>query len=278
MPHILHILLTVGAFLTGWLLVWTAIAFPLFRKFQWRPFVPVSTEQKLVLLLPLYLLAPVMVYLANRVLEQSWADLGITLGLQFWSNWLYGLAIAVAGLMVTCWLKARFGLTSKPLPSEPQPPGQGPVQSVLAVLGLFALGVWIGGTEELIFRGWMQTQLEMAFPLWGALFLSSAVFAVAHLVWDGTSGLRQQPGLWVLGSILVIARWLDGGSLAIPWGLHAGWVWGLACLDTFWQLQPAPDQPLWLTGQPGQPLTSILDFVLMVATVGLIEWLHHPMV
>jgi len=138
------------------------------------------------------------------------------------------------------------------------------------VLGFVPLALWLSGIEELVFRGWLQTQLDIAWSPFVAAMLGSGVFAIAHLIWDGQAGLKQQPGLFALGLVLVLARWVDDGNLALAWGLHAGWVWSLACLGEFIQPQPVAEKPVWLTGSTAQPLTDIFDLGLMAVTAGLI--------
>ncbi|MBE7383189.1 MAG: CPBP family intramembrane metalloprotease [Leptolyngbya sp. SIO1E4] len=266
------VLLTVLSFLVVWGAVWAAIAFPIFRKFNWRPFTILSPEKKLALLFPLYLLAPLMVWGANAFLGQSWSTIGLILTVKTVRSLIYGWGIAIVGLLLLLLLKTTLRLVTAKTGDDPTPPERTPPQSLLTLLGLLVLALWIGGIEELVFRGWIQTQLEITFIPWIAATISSTLFAMAHLIWDGRPGLWQQPGLWILGWVLVIARWADGGSLALAWGLHAGWVWGLACMGKFLQLQPADQKPTWLVGLPDQPLTSVLDLALMGATAGLVWW------
>jgi membrane protease YdiL (CAAX protease family) len=258
-----------------WIGIWTAIAFPLFQKFQWRPFQPTPPEQKLILLIPLYLTAPLIVWGANTAFHRSWSSIGVLVRRESLVSVAIGLGIAVSGLLLVLLLKRALGLisfdTSKPL-NQVSSLGK----TILTIVALLPLGIWIGGIEELVFRGWLQTQFAIAFSPWIAATLSSLIFAIAHLVWDGRAGLWQQPGLFLLGWVLVIARWVDGGNLALAWGLHAGWVWGLACIGEFLKPQPAPDQPVWLTGRTAQPLTDLFDLSLMLMTAGLIWWLFVP--
>ena len=101
------------------------------------------------------------------------------------------------------------------------------------------LGLWISTTEELIFRGFLQNELNQDYPVWVAGAIASLIFAVTHLLWERQETLPQLPGLWLMGMVLTLARWADGGSLWLACGLHAGWIWGLlgiavvADIDTF---------------------------------------------
>ena len=268
--------LVIPLFVVVWLSIWGVIAFPLIRKFQWRPFQPIVPEKKLLLLLPLYLLAPFVVWSAIILSQQSWSQIGVPLSPKSLYTLVYGIGIAIGGLSLTFAIKCGFQLVKLQQSEDTalSPPTQNiQTPKIFVLLGLLALGLWIGGIEELIFRGWIQTQLEESFSRWLAASIGSALFATAHLMWDGRSGLWQQPGLWVLGWVLVIARWADGGNLSLAWGLHAGWVGGLAYIDMFLKPQPAEQMPLWLVGRPNQPLTGGLDFLLMVVTAGLVWWM-----
>ncbi len=262
-------LTTVGWFWVVWVGSWGAIAFPLFRRLQWRPFTPIPTAQKLGLLMPLYGLAWLVVWGANQVLAQSWQALGVSLTSTSLALLGVGIVIALGGLFLFLWLKHSLGLVrfSGRASSDTAPSGG---QRMGTALLLLLIGLWIGGAEELVFRGWMQTQLELGLAPWLAAVLASVVFALAHLVWDGPEGWWQQPGLFLLGGVLVVARWAVGGNLALAWGLHAGWVWGLALMDEWLKPEPHPDRPVWLTGRPDQPLTSLLDWAVLAGTAGLV--------
>lgn len=259
----------IAAFFAGWLGAWGIIALPLSQKFDWQPFQPTPPAQKLALLLPLYALAPIAITVANHFLKQTWADHGLFWSLDTATDLLLGWSIAIGGLWLLLLLKQRWGLITlsaqKPETSHSEPL----VSRLPTILGLILLGLGIGGIEELVFRGWLQTQLEIALLPWVAAIIASLVFALAHLVWDGRSGLWQQPGLWLLGMVLVVALWVDGDSIALAWGLHAGWVCGLAYIGEF--LRPLPTaKPTWLTGRAAQPLTDVFDLALLIGTAGLI--------
>lgn len=251
-------------FFLGWLGVWSLVAVPLSQSLGWRPFRPTPVDHKLRLLLPLYAIAPVAIAIANRLLGQTWADQGLRWTVATASGLAIGWGLAIAGLALVLGGKLRWGLVTLERPAAATPPARW--QRLATLGGLILLGLVIGGIEELVFRGWLQTQLAIAWVPWGAAIAASAIFALAHLVWEGRPGLWQQPGLWLLGLVLVVARWADGGSIALAWGLHAGWVSGLAYIGEFLRPVPVPDQPTWLTGRLAQPLTDVLDLALLVIT------------
>jgi membrane protease YdiL (CAAX protease family) len=248
-------------FLLAWICLWLPIAIPLALKLKWRPFQASTPAQKLPLLIPLYLLAPIVFGFAvwRSPLAGSaygWSGLRPLL-----ISVPLGLMIAALGLAIVSGIRAQFGWVSWAPPES-----QVGWSTVATVLGLLVLGLGLGGVEEWVFRGWMQTQLQTGFGFWGAAAIASTIFALAHLLWDGPAGWWQQPGLWVLGFVLVMARWADQGSIGLAWGLHGGWIWGLACLDAVFGATSAGQGPCWLVGRDLQPLTGLLDMGLLVGT------------
>ncbi|HEY9880465.1 MAG TPA: CPBP family intramembrane glutamic endopeptidase [Leptolyngbyaceae cyanobacterium] len=147
------------------------------------------------------------------------------------------------------------------------------------VLPILALTLAISWVEEIIFRGFVVNQLHLAsdwlgsveVSSWGGFAIASLLFAVLHLVWDGPAGIPQLPGLALMGSVLILARWADGGLLGLPTGLHAGWICALALVDTLKLVTPVETSPRWLAGKPDQPLTGLLDIVLLLGT-GVLLW------
>lgn len=276
MPRSIESILEVLGFVAIWSSIWSAIAFPLFRKFQWRPFHPISPTKKLILLLPLYAVAPLVTWQALRLGGQSWQEIGWVFTYESIRSLLLGWGLAAAGLLILLLTKQSLKLITFHEITESVSTDSNSTDSYLqktvAIAGLLGIGLAIGGVEELVFRGWIQTQLEDAFTPWIAATLGSSLFAIAHLIWDGKAGLWQQPGLFVLGWVLVVARWANGGNIALAWGLHAGWVVGLAYISEFLSPHPVADKPIWLVGRAEQPLTSVLDLVLLGMTAGLVWW------
>lgn len=258
------------AFFIAWVFGWILIAWPLIVKYQWRPFQQTPTNQKLLLLLPLYAIAPGIIALANYLSGQTWQDQGIIFELKSVGLFCIGWGSAIAGLFLLLFAKQKSQLICfNSEPTADWTPGE-IAQKGLVVLGLGVLGVWIGGTEEWIFRGWLHTQLTLIGSPWGAAMVGSFGFAIAHLIWEDRAGLWQQPGLWLLGMVLVAARGVADGNIALAWGLHAGWVSGLAYIGEFIHPHPNAAKPAWLAGRKDQPLTDALDLALMLFTIGAI--------
>lgn len=251
-------------FLLAWVLLWLPIAIPLALKLRWRPFQASTPAQKLPLLISLYLLAPIVFGFAVWRSPLSWSTYGWPGLSPLLISVPLGLLVSGLGLAIVLGIRAQFGWVSW-APPEHRNGGMG-WRTGATVLGLLALGLGLGGIEEWVFRGWMQTQLQTGFDFWVAAAIASTIFALAHLLWDGPAGGWQQPGLWLLGFVLAMARWADQGSIGLAWGLHGGWIWGLACLDAVLGVVPAGQGPRWLVGRDQQPLTGLLDMGLLVGT------------
>ncbi|MEB3210677.1 MAG: type II CAAX endopeptidase family protein [Leptolyngbyaceae bacterium] len=91
---------------------------------------------------------------------------------------------------------------------------------------LVAIAVAIG--EELLFRGWLLTELDKDYSPVASLWVSSLLFAIAHFIKPIEEVIRtfpQFPGLVLLGLILVWARRSRHGLLGLSIGLHGGLVW-----------------------------------------------------
>jgi membrane protease YdiL (CAAX protease family) len=128
----------------------------------------------------------------------------------------------------------------------------------------------VGGIEELVFRGFLFTQLEEDYSVWMAAVISSLIFALLHLVWEQRETAPQLPGLWLMGMVLVLARFTDNGSLGLAWGLHAGWVWSIATIDTLDLINYTGRTSDWITGKNKKPLAGVAGiFCMGVTTIAL---------
>ncbi|MBW4521523.1 MAG: CPBP family intramembrane metalloprotease [Scytolyngbya sp. HA4215-MV1] len=256
-------LVRVGLFFLVWPLIWLPIAVPLSLVLQWQPPKPPTIAQKLPLVLSLYLLAFPVLWGFAWMQAIPFSSYGLQWHVSVLKSLSVGLGLGVLGLVGLFTLQHRLGWLV----------GKVPNWQNLGAIGLPALGMALGIslTEELVFRGFLPNQLYTIQPGWMVAILSSLIFALLHLVWEGRAGFVQLPGLWLLGLILLLARWVNEGSLGLAWGLHAGWIWGLASLDAIGLSQPSGRAPQWVTGLAGQPLAGMMG-ILFLLTTGLLLW------
>lgn len=259
-------LLQVMAFFGAWAACWLPMAFLCAIALNWRPFQPLKPEQKLPLLASLYLIAPLVLWGVNWVTGASLSDYGFT-----WNLWILrslglGFSLGVLSLAVLFGIQTALGWVTWQ---------QAERQRLISVLlPTLLLAVWISGTEELVFRGFLLTQLRQDYSVGAAALISSLIFALLHLIWEQRETIPQLPGLWLMGMILVLARFGDGGSLGLAWGLHTGWVWAIASLDTAQLVTYTGIRSEWVTGKNGKPLAGAAGVLCLVAT-GVILWLFY---
>jgi len=149
--------------------------------------------------------------------------------------------------------------------------------------------------EEWLFRGGILGLLLRAMPAFLALFCVSALFAVVHFLkppgeyagpvhWlsgfellpgsfaqfrDGWQVACMFPTLFLVGWILGWAR-LKTRALALPIGLHAGWILGFMGFSKVTRRVLKAQETLpWF----GQDLKTGLGAILTVCLTGLLVWL-----
>lgn len=123
-----------------------------------------------------------------------------------------------------------------------------------------ALGLGVAVVEELLFRGWLLTELGSG---WG----SALIFAILHFLrpWEvilATWG--QFLGLFLMGLILNRAKTV--GSLAFAVGLHAGWVAVFSAVSILEAVTWTGVVPGWVTGVGGNPLAGLTGLVALGIT------------
>lgn len=235
------------------------MAIPLAIALKYTPQYPIPPSQKLPLLLSLYLLAPPLLGWMATQQGQTLSDYGVLWSGASLRSLLLGLTIAGVGVVGLDRGQQRLGWTTKS-PQVAPPLHWGQVLSILAI----ALGV--GWVEELVFRGFLVTQLQVDYAPWLAATIASLIFALLHLVWEGRETLPQLPGLWLMGMVLVLARSVDQGNLALAWGLHSGWIWAIATLDTTQAIVYTGRAPVWVTGFNNKPLAGAMGLLLLGMT------------
>jgi uncharacterized protein len=270
----------VVAFFLAWVGCWLPLAIAIAILVKWHPPQPLTAAQKLPLLASLYLIALPLLWVISLVegvpFSQPFSHYGIPGRSSVLVSLGCGLCLALLSLAVIFALEGRLGWL------EWQASNWQQLGSVW--LPILLLGLWIGVTEELIFRGFLLNELIgkqkfnellaiatgiLAKPqanLWLAAVISSLIFAFGHLVWEVKETIPQLPGLWLMGMVLVLARWVDGGNLGLAWGLHAGWVWGLTCIDTAGLIKYTGRGRDWLTGLAGKPLAGIAGVLCLLGT------------
>lgn len=153
---------------------------------------------------------------------------------------LIGLAAGTASLLLLNLVLVVLGTR---VVAPELPPGRLALRVILSLLQALGLGL----LEETLFRGLLHGRLARAGGRATALGLGAVLFAVSHFLrppksledgpaWrvaiDCLAGLGEIPfdrwkecaGLALVGAVLIVARMLSG-SIWLPLGVHAGWVW-----------------------------------------------------
>ncbi len=134
------------------------------------------------------------------------------------------------------------------------------------LLNAIALAIGVGFAEEVIFRGWLLTEMNfLVRPQLGCIFHAS-IFSVVHArfnigFWPLIGILI---GLFLLGLALALIKKLDIGSLWGCIGLHGGLVGGWFVVSNG-LVQFSPDTPGWLFGPGGSELNPIGGFLAIFA-------------
>ncbi|HHP7243719.1 MAG TPA: lysostaphin resistance A-like protein [Elainellaceae cyanobacterium] len=272
-----HAPLSVGIFLLVWIGAWLPLAIPLAIALKWRPFTEAEWHQKLPLLASLYLIAPIVIIGMSKLLGTSLADYGLVGGRSLFNSVGIGWVVGLSGLVLMNAVQLGLGwiqVSDSPTNTDqaPQPNMRNAAAfATTVVVPVAVLSLGIALVEELVFRGFMETQIEMRYSPWLSAAIISLLFASLHLVWDVNKTWPQLPGLWLMGMVLVLARWADEGSLGIAWGLHAAWIFGISILDTTQRFSVTQRVPAWVAGLKGEPLAGVVGLVFLSLT-GLVLW------
>ena len=149
---------------------------------------------------------------------------------------------------------------------------QGSWQLVVdSLLLLFGVGL----VEELIFRGWLWEELNHLLGAKAGVICQAAIFSLVHTrfnlgVWP-MLGLLS--GLFLLGLVLALRRWLDHGSLWGCIGLHGGLISGWFLLEKS-AFQLSADSPTWLIG-PGGSNPNPLGGAVAIGVLTISLWLQR---
>ncbi len=253
-PSLLKILIFLGT----WLGVWLPLGVVIALLIKWQGGQPFAADYKLVFVGTLYLVSLLICWGTLQIEQTSSIDYGwnwgVTLGLEIAIGCLIGLVgigILVAIELAGGWIEWR---------------GEKALGLAKIILPTLAIALLISTVEELIFRGIFVNILQQNYSLWVAAAISSAIFALLHLVWERKETLPQVPGLWLMGMVLVAARIANQGNLGLAIGLHTGWIVAIATLDTAQLIKyPDPFNSL-MVGRYGKPLAGIMGISLLLCT------------
>ncbi|WP_397333636.1 MULTISPECIES: lysostaphin resistance A-like protein [unclassified Nostoc] len=255
------------AFFISWVGCWIPLAAISAVFLHWEPSKPLQPEQKLPLLVSLYLLAPLVLWGVIYLYKRSFANYGLIVNLSLLKGLGLGFSVGLFSLslmfLAQLWLGwCNFEKSNlKLLPS--------------ILLPILLVALLVGGIEELVFRGFLLTELERDYPLWLAAVISSSIFALLHLVWEQQETTPQIPGLWLMGMMLVMARIADKGSLGIAWGLHTALVWTIASIDTAQLITYTGKVSVWYTGKYNKPLAGVAGIICVVGTALILWWMSQ---
>lgn len=246
----------IGFFFLAWGLVWLPIAIPISISVKWKPFDPLELQQKLPLVASLYAIAPLILWGVARLKSAPFSTFGIHLNSDLFASAGIGLGIGAVGILVLFGIQTAFGWVHWK--------AENGGKWLAASLPTLLLGIWIALTEELVFRGFFFGQFGADF--WTSAIVSSVIFAVLHLIWEGKENIPQLPGLTLMGVVLCLAFVQNQNSIGLAWGLHAGWVWMIASLDAAEILQYKETAPEWWTGIDRKPLAGLLGLLFLLGT------------
>ncbi|MCS7147920.1 MAG: CPBP family intramembrane metalloprotease [Geminocystis sp.] len=257
----LHSLVRIAFFLIIWAVIWLPIALAIVSWGKWQTAAPNKNPQKkLILLFPLYSLTPFLIWqlgLKGTTLTQ----IGIVLDAGLFQSILSGYVLAIASLSLVYLWEWGLGLL-RFSPSNPL--------SLQTTIFLAAVGLFVAVAEESVFRGLFLYWLWQDYSRGVAATISSFLFAILHLIWERENTIPQLPGLWLLGMVLCYARSVDDNLLGMAIGLHGGWVFALAYIDSCKLICYKTTFPSWLVGSIQKPLASLAGIgVMLLAAIAL---------
>jgi membrane protease YdiL (CAAX protease family) len=131
-----------------------------------------------------------------------------------------------------------------------------------------ALGVALG--EELFFRGWMLDELDRDYQPLVSLTIDSTLFALLHFLKPIAlviQSLPEFPGLFLLGTLTIVAKRHNGNLLGMSIGLHAGLVWIYYLVNVGKLVKYTERVPNWITGINGNPISGIHGVIFLTILI-----------
>lgn len=266
-------------FFSTWVCLWLPVAIVLAIVLKWNPPQPLGNK-KLPLLASLYLIVPFILWATTWIENTSFANWGWDWQPTVLMSLLRGLGLGIVSLVILFGLQLTAGWIELKISEISTKTGEKTINLLALILNhsslvTLLLALWISATEELIFRGYLQTILQQDYSVLIAAAIASLIFAIAHLVWEAKETLPQLPGLWLMGMVLTLARIADNGSLGLAIGIHTAWIWGITTLDTAQAMNPTDKVPEWITGIAAKPLAGAAGILLLIATATILLAIEH---
>lgn len=136
-------------------------------------------------------------------------------------------------------------------------------------------GLGVGFAEELLFRGWLQQELELDYQPNSAVMIQALIFAALHFIRPLDVIVATAPqflGLVLLGLSLGWAKQAWGRRLGMAMGLHGGLVAGYYWVNVGGLFKPSAGIPEWLTGVGGNPLAGLIGLILLWVLAGVMGY------
>ncbi len=262
-------------FLTTLLVIWAPFSFIFYGIGYWSGRSNVTNALALIMLYGCFIAHAWCWSYWGHALHNPFQAYGLVLCRRFFRDLVLAL---IGGFSLVCLL---FGLEifAGWASFYPQP-------LIKVALEGLVIGLAFGFAEELLFRGWLQTELEIDLPRPKAIFWSSVLFAAAHFIKPLPEIISTSPqflGLLLLGLILGssryihLCRWLSHRrpftSLGLPMGFHGGLIWGYYIIDVADLVVPSGNVPEWVTGIHGNPLSGALG-VFILSCLTILVWLN----
>jgi len=135
----------------------------------------------------------------------------------------------------------------------------------------FGIGLAVGWSEELVFRGYLLQTMRDGMGMRRAVLLSCMLYGLLHMS-NPNSSFLSGVLIAIIGYVRIFG-WLRTGQLWLSMGMHAGWDFFQGCvlgftvsgMKTESLIKPAISGPGWITGGSFGPEAGILviPFVML---------------
>jgi len=132
------------------------------------------------------------------------------------------------------------------------------------LLWFFGIGLAVGWSEELVFRGYLLQNIKDGMGLFWAVLISCLLYGLLHM--SNPNSTILSGFLIVVFGYLRIFGWLRSGQLWLSMGMHAGWDFfqgptlgfAVSGINTESLFKPTISGPDWITGGPFGPEAGIV--------------------